>query len=236
QPADAIADPRTRLVWDLPARVMHWGIVLAGVGSYVTQKVADDAFRLHLWCGYTMLVLVATRIAWGFVGPRHARFASFVRGPRAVLRYAASLVRRPHEIHAGHNPLGGWMVLLLLAMLMAQAVSGLFANDEVLETGPLFGYVTVSTSDALTDLHETLFDWLLVAAGAHIVAVLLYLLVRRENLIVPMLTGRKPAAWVRDEEAIDSSRAWLAALIATSVAGALALAVRSAPEASLSFF
>ncbi|HKZ73102.1 MAG TPA: cytochrome b/b6 domain-containing protein, partial [Steroidobacteraceae bacterium] len=129
RPTDTIADPRTRLVWDLPVRVMHWGIVLAGIGSYVTQEIADDSFRLHVWCGYTMLVLVATRIAWGFAGPRHARFASFVRGPRAVLRYAASLVRAPHEIHAGHNPLGGWMVLLLLAMLMAQAVSGLFAND-----------------------------------------------------------------------------------------------------------
>src|SRR5688500_16260535 len=73
----AIADPRTRLVWDLPVRVMHWGIVLAGIGSYVTQEILDDAFRYHVWFGYTMLVLVLTRIVWGFVGSAHARFSSF---------------------------------------------------------------------------------------------------------------------------------------------------------------
>jgi cytochrome b len=231
-----IADPRTRLVWDLPVRVMHWGIVLVGVGSYVTQEVTDDYFWLHVWCGYAMFLLVATRIVWGFVGPRHARFASFVRGPRAVLRYALSLVRRPHEVHAGHNPLGGWMVVLLLALLLTQTVTGMFANDEVLETGPLFGYVSLSTSDDLTDVHEELINWLLVAAGAHVAAVLMYLLVRRENLIVPMLTGKKPAAWVREEEAIERSRAWLAVLIAAVLAGALALIVRNAPQATLSFF
>ncbi|MGH8286604.1 MAG: cytochrome b/b6 domain-containing protein [Steroidobacteraceae bacterium] len=232
---EAVAHPRSRLVWDLPVRVMHWGIVIAGAGSYVTQKIVDDWFSAHVWFGYTMLVLVTTRIVWGFVGSRHARFASFVRGPAAAWRYARSLVRDLHELHAGHNPVGGWMVIVLLAMLLTQAVTGLFANDEIIETGPLFGYVSVATSDALTSLHEDLFDWLLVAAGAHVVAVLMYLFVRRENLIAPMITGRKPAEWVRADEAIDRSRAWLAVLIAAILAAALAWVVSSAPEASLSF-
>jgi cytochrome b len=232
----AIADPHTRLVWDLPVRVMHWGIVAAGVGSYVTQELLDDAFRYHVWCGYTMLVLVTTRILWGFVGSRHARFSSFLRSPRAVWRYARSLARPPHEIHAGHNPLGGWMVIVLLGLICAQALSGLFANDEIAETGPLFGYVSVATSDELSDLHEDLFDWLLAAAGLHVTAVFMYLIVRRENLITPMLTGRKPAQWVPAGEAIDRSRAWRALIIAASVAAVLAWVVRSAPEASLSYF
>lgn len=232
-----MADPRTRLVWDLPIRVMHWGIALAGVGSWLTQEVLeDDAFRWHVWFGYTMLVLVGTRIVWGFIGPAHARFSGFVRGPRAVLRYARSLVGAPQEMHAGHNPLGGWMVILLLAMLLTQGALGLFANDEIMETGPLFGYVSVETSDRLTDVHEELFDWLAIAAALHVLAVLTYLIVRRENLITPMFTGRKPAAWVQPHEAIDGSRTWLALAIATVIASVLALIVRSAPEASLSLF
>jgi cytochrome b len=215
---------------------MHWGIVLTGTGSYLTQEVLDDAFRWHVWCGCTMLVLVGTRIAWGFVGPAHARFSRFVRAPRAVWRYARSLVRAPHEVHAGHNPLGGWMVILLLAMLLAQATLGLFANDEIMETGPLFGYVSVETSDELTDIHEDLFDWIAIAAGLHVLAVFTYLIVRRENLITPMFTGRKPAAWVQPHEAIDRSRTGLALAIAVVLAGILGWIVRSAPEASLSFF
>jgi cytochrome b len=232
----AIADPRTRLVWDLPVRVMHWGIVLTGIGSYVTQEILDDAFRYHVWFGYTMLVLVLTRIVWGFVGSAHARFSSFVRGPRAVWRYARSLVGAPHEIHAGHNPLGGWMVVVLLAMLLTQALLGLFANDEILEMGPLFGYVSVELSDELTDIHEDLFDWLAIAAGAHVAAVFSYLLIRRENLITPMFTGRKPATWVPADQTIDRSRNWLALLIAAMISVALAWVVVTAPEGSLSYF
>lgn len=233
---EAPADPRTRLVWDLPVRVIHWAIVVTAIGSYLTQEVLEDAFRYHVWCGYTMLVLVATRLVWGFVGPRHARFTSFVRGPRAVWRYARSLVRPPHETHAGHNPLGGWMVIALLAMLAAQAATGLFANDEIMEVGPLFGYVSVELSNELTSLHKRLFDWLAAAAGVHVLAVLGYLVVRRENLVTPMFTGRKPSQWVPPEQALGRSRAWLAIAIAALAAAALAWTVSRAPEASLSFF
>jgi len=226
----------SRLVWDLPVRVMHWSLVLAVGGAWLTQNVEGDWFRWHAWCGYAVLVLVLTRIAWGFVGTRHARFAQFVRGPGAAWRYLRSLVGGRVPPYTGHNPLGAMMVLLLLAMLLVQAMTGLFANDQIMNTGPLFGYVTAARSDTLTRIHGWLVNGILAAIALHVLAVLGYLVTRSGNLIGPMFTGRKPAAAVRPDEAIGSSRSWLALLIGASVAGMIALIVRGAPEATLALF
>lgn len=226
----------SRLVWDLPVRVLHWALACAVAGAWLTQNVEGDWFRYHVWCGYAVLVIVVTRIAWGFVGTRHARFARFVRGPGSALRYARGLCSGKAPDHAGHNPLGAWMVLLLLVLLLAQAITGLFANDQIMNTGPLFGYVSTARSDALTDVHEALVGWILGAVALHVFAALAYLAVKRINLIGPLITGHKPDSAVPPEEAIRSSRTWLAVLIAALVAGALAWLVRGAPQASLSFF
>jgi cytochrome b len=229
-------NPDTRLVWDLPVRLTHWLLVLSVAGSYVTHRLGTDAFRYHRWCGYAALVLVALRCAWGFLGPRHARFRSFVRGPRTVLRYLVELARGRTAAFAGHNPAGGWMVLLLLALLLGQALTGLFANDKIADTGPLYGLVMSHTSDRLTRWHHRLFDALLIAVALHVIAVGAYLLARKTNLVMPMLTGRKPASAVGADEAIVSSRTgmWLFLLV---VAGAtLALIIEHAPDASLFAF
>lgn len=224
------------LIWDLPVRIIHWALALCVLGAWVTQEVSDDSFRAHTWFGYAVLTLVVTRIIWGFVGTTHARFSSFVRGPAASLRYARSLAAGQAEYHVGHNPLGAWMVLLLLAMLLAQALTGLFANDQIMNTGPLFGYVSSGTSDRLTTVHQTLFDWLLVAIGLHVVAALAYLVFKRDNLIGAMFTGRKRGDAIAPEVVIRSSRAWLALAILAGVATTIAIVVRNAPEASLSLF
>lgn len=224
-----------RLVWDLWVRINHWALLAAVITSWVTHELGGDRFKYHVWSGYVVLVLVVTRILWGFVGPRHARFASFVRGPGAAIRYARSMFRAPHEVHPGHNPLGGFMVMALLALLLAQAITGLFSNDQIMNTGPLMGYVEQGTSDRVTGFHKKLFDVLLVFIGAHVAAVMYYLFVRRENLVRPMFTGYKPAEWVRPDEAITASRAWLAAIIAAAVALGVAWVVRNAPVASLSY-
>ena len=224
------------LVWDLPVRVMHWTLVLAVAGAWATQELEGDWFKYHVWCGYVVLCVAATRVVWGFVGTRHARFTAFVRGPGAMLDYARGLLQRRAVHHAGHNPLGALMVLALLGMLLAQAVTGLFANDQVMSTGPLFGYVTGSTSDRLTTIHKQLFDLLLVAIGLHVSAALVYLFVTRDNLILPMITGRKPAGIVTPSERIAASRTWLAALVLGAVAAGLYAVLRSAPEASLFSF
>jgi cytochrome b len=215
---------------------MHWTLVLAVAGSWATQELEGDWFKYHVWCGYVVLCVAATRVVWGFVGTRHARFTSFIRGPGVVFAYARGVLGRQPTGHSGHNPLGALMVLALLAMLLAQSITGLFANDQIMSTGPLFGYVDGATSDRLTTLHKQLFDLLLVAIGLHVLAALVYLFVKRDNLILPMITGRKPAEQVPAEERISASRTWLAALILGALAATLYAVLRSAPEASLFTF
>lgn len=230
EPAD------TRQVWDLPVRITHWLLVAALAGSYATHKAGVAYFQYHAWCGYAVLVLVTFRLAWGVVGTRHARFASFVRGPRATLAYLSNLVRGHHPAHAGHNPLGAWMVVFLLAALFAQGATGLFANDEIFNTGPLYGYVSDATSLALTSWHRRIFDWILIAVLLHVAAVLAHRVLARQDLIGPMFSGRKPAELVDAGEAIDSSRLWLAVLLLAALAGGFAWLLAHAPDAPVASF
>jgi len=232
-----MAEQGARKVWDLPVRVMHWGLMLAVTGAWLTRELEGDWFAWHVRCGYAVLLLAATRIVWGFVGTRHARFSDFVRGPRAILRYLREGTGADGQRIVGHNPLGALMVLALLAMLLAQALLGLFANDQVMSTGPLFGYVSAETSDRLTSLHKQLFDVIVVAIVVHIAAALFYLWARRENLILPMITGRKPGEMLPPGTGgIDSSRTLLAVAIAAVLGALLWWVVRNAPEASLFAF
>ena len=181
-------------VWDLPVRLMHWGLALSVLGAWVTRELEGDWFAWHTRFGYAVLLLVTTRIVWGFVGTRYARFKDFVRGPRAILAYLRAERSGSAAPVTGHNPLGALMILALLGLLLTQSVLGLFANDQVLEAGPLYGYVEGATSDRLTTLHKQLFDLVVVAIAIHVGAALFYLWVRRENLILPMITGRKPGS------------------------------------------
>jgi cytochrome b len=232
-----MAEQDTRKVWDLPVRLMHWGLVVAVLGAWLTRELEGDWFAWHTRFGYAVLLIAATRIVWGFVGTRHARFGDFVRGPRAILRYLREGTGADGQRIVGHNPLGALMVLAMLAMLLAQALFGLFANDEALETGPLYGYVSDDTSDLLTSLHERLFDVIAVAVAVHVAAALLYLWVKRENLILPMVTGRKPGSLLPPGTAdIGPSRTLLAVAIAAALGTLLWWVVRNAPEASLFAF
>ena len=228
-----------RLVWDLPVRLMHWTLALAVLGSWLTQELDGDYFDWHVRCGYVVLVVATVRVIWGFVGTRHARFGSFVRGPAAAWRYARAWLTSSGDEsprYVGHNPLGALAIVAMLAMLITQAVTGLFANDQIFSVGPLFGYVSPSTSDELTGIHKQLFDWLAAVSGLHIGASLLYLFWKRDNLIAPMLSGRKSAAVVPADEAISGSRvlSWLIAV--ALAAGSLYWLVQTAPEGSLSIF
>lgn len=219
----------TRKVWDLPVRIFHWSLVAAVVGAYLTHRLGVTWFRYHVWCGYAVLVLVTFRILWGLVGTRHARFWNFLRGPIATLRYGLGLLRgsSPHAI--GHNPLGALMVVLLLAMLLVQAVIGLFGNDEIFNFGPLYGYVSNARSLALTSLHRKLFYWILAAIALHVLAVAYHRFFKGERLVSAMWHGRKPAAVVPAAEAIRSSRLWLALLLLAVLSAALAWIVIHAP-------
>jgi cytochrome b len=226
----------TRRVWDFPVRIVHWLLVVGIAGSYATHKAGIEYFRYHLWFGYLVVVLATFRLIWGVVGTRHARFWNFLRGPRATARYLLGLVRGNTDAHAGHNPLGGWMVILLLLALFAQGVTGLFSNDEIFNTGPLYAYISDDLSLKLTSWHRRLFDWILIAVALHVAAVLGYWLFKKTNLIAPMISGRKPLHAVPEQEAIDSSRLWAAAVVLAGVVAALGWLVLSAPEAVVSGF
>ncbi|MGH6628561.1 MAG: cytochrome b/b6 domain-containing protein, partial [Burkholderiales bacterium] len=145
--------PGTR-VWDLPVRVFHWALVSLVLSQVITATIGGNAMQYHVLGGYSILTLVLFRVVWGFIGGRHARFANFLKGPRSVVRYAASVIRGNHERHAGHNPLGGWSVMLMLVSLLVQTGSGLFADDDVMTSGPLAKHVSDHTVSLLTRVHD----------------------------------------------------------------------------------
>lgn len=191
--------------WDLPTRVFHWSLVSLIAAAWATfqysEQLGDPKLGWHRWTGYAVLVLVVWRAAWGFVGSSTSRFARFVRAPHAALRYAADLVSGRGRHFLGHNPLGAWMVLALLALVTFQGATGLFTvehND--LTAGPLYKLVSEEAQKILTRWHRLFFDWVLLPAIAlHVTANVLYGLVKREPLIRAMVTGRKPAQPYEDE-------------------------------------
>src|SRR5437016_314311 len=124
-------------VWDLPTRLFHWALAGLAIFSYVTGKVGHGWMSWHMKSGYAILVLLLFRLAWGFAGSDTARFARFVHGFGAARDYGRTLLARVPRAVVGHNPLGGWMVLALLAVLLLQAATGLFADDDIATQGPL---------------------------------------------------------------------------------------------------
>ena len=216
-------------VWDLPVRIFHWALVLAVSGAYLTHEAGIEYFKYHLWCGYAVVILVSFRILWGIVGTYHARFWNFVQNPIHTLRYGLKLLRNKEPHYIGHNPLGAWMVLVLLVALMAQGITGLFSNDEILNFGPLYGYVSNDLSLKLTSIHRQLFDLLAAAVAVHVLAVLFHLVIKKENLIRAMFTGRKPRNQVNSSLEIQSSRLWLAAFLLLVLCAALTWLVTHAP-------
>ncbi len=177
-------------VWDLPLRLFHWALALLVVAQVATAMIGGNAMEYHARGGYAILALVLFRIAWGFAGGTHARFADFVRGPAEVFDY----LRGRSGPFAGHNPLGGWSVVAMLASLLVQAVTGLMANDDVMMEGPLVRHVPGRVSEIATSIHEANGLLLVGLALLHVIAVLFYLIARRQNLILPMLSGRKDGA------------------------------------------
>ena len=178
--------PRTIEVWDWPVRLFHWLLLALVVGSVVSVKIGGGAMVWHGRFGQAILGLVVFRVVWGLIGSRTARFASFVRGPRAIADYLAGRWRG-----VGHNPLGALSVLAMLAVIGFQAATGLFAYDDIAYRGPMAPAVAGAVVDRLSGWHR-LGQWALFAVVAlHLAAVLWYVLVRRETLVRPMLTGRK---------------------------------------------
>lgn len=208
-------------VWDLPTRLFHGSLVLLIALQYASGEFGGLSMDWHFRLGYATLALIVFRVLWGFVGSQTSRFGDFLRGPRAVSRYAADLVHGTAGHAPGHNPLGGWSVLLMLASVATQAISGLFSSDDVSEDGPLVARVSAATVDRMTWLHHVN-RWLLLALiAAHVGAVFAHWLLRKENLVAPMLHGRGRHGGARRLRFVSSWRAL--PLLAISAAAVWAL-------------
>lgn len=187
-----MAGQRVRL-WDLPVRVVHWSLVLLMPALWWTAE--NNQRFLHVRLGYVALALLAFRLLWGLVGGSTARFASFVKGPRAIGGYLRGLFAKHAEPTIGHNPVGGWSVVILLTLLVAVLGTGLFTDDtDGGNPGPLNYLIQGDLSEHMGHWHHLLFNVLLGFIGLHLFAVLFYAVIKRENLVGPMVTGRREMA------------------------------------------
>jgi len=179
---------KRRFVWDLPIRVLHWSLVtLIAISWWTANAGLMDWHRLS---GLTIVALIIFRLLWGIFGSSTARFARFLKGPRALIAYMRPGDGEVRVLPPGHNPLGGWSVIALLAILFTQVTTGLFAVDiDGIESGPLSYLVDFDTGRLFSKLHDYSFNGLLALIGLHIGAIAFYLLVRRRNLILAMITG-----------------------------------------------
>ncbi|HET7730527.1 MAG TPA: cytochrome b/b6 domain-containing protein [Usitatibacter sp.] len=205
-------------VWDVPVRAVHATFIVCVAGAWMTRgaELAD----LHSAFGYSALAALALRLAWGFGGPRHARFASFAYGPGDAIRYLADAFRGSARHYTGHNPAGSWGIFLILGLLGGIVASGLVASGGMHHAGPLAGRIAFPLADAAFTLHEALAWGLLAAVALHLAGVAWGSFVHRENLALAMATGRKQ---VHGGDADDApARTGLgAALIAACVGGSI---------------
>jgi cytochrome b len=216
----------TRLVrvWDAPTRLFHWAIVVLVGFSWFSMH--ESWMELHFLSGYTILTLLVFRLIWGFVGSDTARFMRFLASPVAALHHLAHIAKREPDREIGHNAAGGWMVLVLLALLLIQTVTGLFANDDVMNEGPLAHLAGKSRSDWLSVIHGWNFTLIEIAVMLHVVAVLAYAVLKRQDLARPMVTG-----WKRLPVAISAPRMaslWLAIPVLAVAAAVVVLLVNFA--------
>lgn len=204
-------------LWDAPVRLFHWALVALIAFSWWSGERHE--MEWHRTSGYTILGLIVFRLYWGVAGGRTARFAQFVRGPRAVVGY----LRGGAGGAPGHNPLGGWSVVAMLGTVAAMVTAGLFAVDvDGLESGPLADYVSFDQGRVAAAWHGTIFDVLLALIALHVVAVLLYLL-RGRNLIGAMIHGRRRVD--AQEEVVPLGASWPRALIGVALSLAIVWAV-----------
>lgn len=222
-----------RLVWDLPLRLFHWLFAASILASWGTAQLGFTWMQWHIYLGYWMMGLLIFRVIWGFVGPRHARFASFLKGPVTVWRYARALRGSAAAARSpGHNPLGGLMVLLMLLLAGIQAASGLFATDDIAYAGPFNPSVSDATAATLTRLHHLNFNFIWAAMALHVATIAYYAWVKHENLVPAMLTGWKPAEAVPAGQAITSSELWKALLVAAASTALVYGILSQAPPAT----
>jgi len=198
-PAPAITQPTPTAVavriWDLPTRLFHWTLVVSCFGSVVTGKIGGNLVDWHMRLGLLAFTLLAFRLLWGFVGGHWSRFVNFVPTPARLVHYLRGGSVLEDRSWVGHNPLGALSVLAMLGLLVAQVGTGLVADDEIANTGPLNRFVSNATALAATGWHRHFGSKLIVALVVlHIAAIVYYRVRKRADLVPPMIHGDKRLA------------------------------------------
>ena len=211
--------PRIVLVWDIFIRAFHWLIVALVAAAYATWRL--NWMVWHGWIGDAVLALVLFRLLWGFFGGETARFSRFLASPRKAFQHLKHPFRREPDRQVGHNPAGGWMVLILLALLLAETLTGLYVANDMADEGPLTEVVPAWAANAIASAHAILWDALLAAIVLHVLAIAAFAGIKGQNLLRPMITGTKllPAS-IAAPRAGSAARAGLL-LLGSAVATAL---------------
>jgi cytochrome b len=218
-------------VWDLPVRLFHWVLVALIVASVVTQKVGGNAMEWHFRAGYAVLTLIVFRLVWGLIGSRYARFSSFFPAPSTVTAYLRNTKQGLSEKYLGHNPLGSLSVIALLGTVLAQAISGMFANDDIASEGPLVKFISKELSDSFTWFHKDISANLLyVLIGLHVLAIAYYYFAKKKNLVTPMITGDQQVGFDAPAANDSAGMRLLAAVILALCAGAVYFVINMKPS------
>jgi len=199
-------------VWDLPTRLLHWGLVISIGYAWFAVEILED-MQQHFYAGYSVLTIILFRLAWGFAGSRYARFGSFFYTPTELINYTSRLFKGPSKSYLGHNPLGSLSALAMIFALLFQASTGLFSSDDYFH-GPLSGLIESPLVSRISSLHSLNVDILIALVGLHIAAIMFYQFYKKEKLIAAMFTGRKPMpAEASQKHGITAPNLWLALLI-----------------------
>ncbi|WP_016956468.1 cytochrome b/b6 domain-containing protein [Catenovulum agarivorans] len=188
-------------VWDFATRLFHWLLVTLILAAWYT--IENRMIEQHELIGHALLGLIIFRICWGFIGSTTARFTHFLTSPLSALSYlkASLTLNAPHS--SGHNPAGGWMVIMMLLIIGFQLLSGMYANDDLGFSGALSDSITKDMSDTFTQLHAINFNILVALIWLHLVAVFFYLLVKNENLVRAMFSGKKPVNQINPQDQLN---------------------------------
>jgi cytochrome b len=206
-------------VWDLPTRLFHWALAVLIVAAIVTQNMGGNAMEWHFRAGYAVLALLGFRILWGLLGSRYARFSNFHYHPSTIIGYLRGSKEALKKKYLGHNPLGSLSVFALLGVVLTQAVTGLFANDDIAYDGPLVKFISKELSDQITWFHKEVSGTLIyVLVCMHVAAVAFYYFRKRQNLVKPMITGDHDV----DYDAPAANDSWAMRLFALMLLAACA--------------
>ena len=221
-------------MWDFPTRAFHWLLALSLCGSWATAEAGFEWIDTHNLFGYFALGLILFRLLWGILGTRYARFTSFIKGPRTVFATLPKLFSRQPAEDVGHNPIGGWSVLVFMVLVGVQAGTGLFITDGIMHAGPYNHVISSDLAGQLAQIHHLNFTALQVFVLIHLTAIAWYRFGKDSRLVGPMITGKKN---LQDASlAIASSQLGKGLLIAILAAAAVTALIQLAPEPSLDDF